>query len=224
MPYAGPASERYAYVLYPQEWPELTEAANLLAARYRRARRPEAALMVERAWSEARQQQMKLAVEMAAIATKELQASEKQTRVRPDTEGQGGPRLGHYLVAEPMPQQSLLPGAIGVANEELLDTHVPWWVTNEIGSTALVGRRIFGLFYGGDEDSPPNMDEFRVHPLFMPAPARAGGAMGIIQHGTPERRFIRRALPAINREWSLRFDAIKGQFEAEIARASAMMR
>lgn len=221
---APSAAGRYAYVLFPRDWTTLTAAISELAARYRRLKRPEAALIVERAWSAARAEQLALGREIAVLATDALRRSEKGTRVRPDTEGGGGPRLGDYLRADVMPHQDLLPGSVGVANEEELDAHVPWWTTNEIGSTTLIGRRIFGLFYGGDENAPPNMDQFREHPLFTPAPSAAGAGQGVIEHGIPARRFIRKALPEIDRAWHAGFDAIKARLVGELSRAAGTPR
>lgn len=214
----------YANVQFSRHWPDLTVALNELSSRYTRQDRPEAAAIVIRAWEEARRAQLLLAREMAAFATEELRRQERQTRVRPDTHGQGGPRLSDYLRADIMPGQDLLPGAVGVANYDELDKNVPWWVTNEVGSTTQVGRRIFGLFMGPDGAEPPDASASRVHPIFQPTPARAGGGPGLIQQGIPERRFIQRAVPVIDREWHMRFAAIKARLMEELRRAAVTLR
>src|SRR5437764_2094682 len=129
-----------------------------------------------------------------------LKRYEKDTRVRPDTLGGGGPRLGDFLTCSPIPQD-LGPGAVGINDEELLDNNVEWWITNEIGSTSLIGRKLFGVFYGGNAPpGPPDAAMSRQHALFAPgADADAGG--GVITHGIPAREFVRQAVPRIEEEW-----------------------
>lgn len=217
----------FAYYELVREWPELTIAVNELEGRLRRNGRPVAADLLVKGFAEFRASLIRLGRTMSALATETLRSEEKRTRVRPDTMGGGGPRLGDSLVAEPL-NEALIPGSIGVANEDVLDRNVPWWLTNEIGSTARVGGRLFGLFYGGGsgDEMPPSADAGarREHPLFTPAPAAAGGGPGLIQNPIPARYFIRDAVPKIAAAWKVQFDAAKSQMMAEMDRAIATMR
>lgn len=209
---------RYAYYELVQEWPELAVAVNQLESRLRAAGHVAASDILVRSFAEFRRELVALGRKSAAFASEELRRTERKTRVRPDTQGQGGPRLESFLVAEPL-NEGLIPGSIGVANEDVLDAHVPWWITNEIGSSARVGGRLFGLFYGGEGDAPPDPTAFREHPLFAPTPARGGGGPGVIENPIPARRFIEKSIPAINAEWKMLFEASKARMGAAIDRA-----
>jgi hypothetical protein len=201
-------------------WPELQIALNELEIRLRRFGRPDAAIILVNASRRLREELLTLEREMAVFATEELRKMERATRVRPDTQGGGGPRLGDSLVAEPL-GEPLLPGSVLVADTDLLDQNVPWWVTNEEGSSARVGGTIYGVFYDSGGFGPPDPSEFRVHPLFEAEPVGAPGAgRGVISNPIPERRFVKRAiLEVIAPEWQRRFRTIKAAFDLEMERA-----
>lgn len=189
------------------DYPETVIAANEMEKRLRSQGRNDAADMVILAMARLKSELQELGTTMAKRGTEILREIEQQTRVRPDTHGGGGKRLENYLVCEVL-VPSVLPGTIGINDEALLDANVRWWPTNEAGSSTQIGRSIFGLFYGDAGDAPPSQDEFREHPLFTPAPYAAGGGPGTIEHGIPERRFVRRATQEIEREWLAAFEAI----------------
>lgn len=211
---------RYELVL---DWPELVTAVSSLEKRLRAQGRPLAADTLLRGLFEFERELKAIGRKMAAFATEELRRRERDTRVRPDTQGGGGPRLGDYLVARPI-DENLIPGSIGVADEDLLDAEVPWWITNEIGSSARIGGRLFGAFFGGGDVAAPSRDEFRVHPLFEPGNFGAWGGSGVITEPIPARRFIAKAVPEIDRAWHAAIQAAKGRMNDEMTRALATYR
>lgn len=209
----------YAYYELVHSWPELILAINQLEIRLRGQKRPVGADILLRGLSVFRAELERLSVDMAAFATEALRKHEHDTRVRPDTLGQGGPRLGDNLLAEPL-LVGLVPGSIGVANETHLDGTVPWWITNEIGTSANVGRRLFGTFSEPGGESAPNGALFREHALFRPGAGPSSGA-GTIENPIPARRFIAAAVPEINAEWQSRFGAAKARFDVKMSEALA---
>jgi len=217
MAFAGAEWEKFSAHAWVIDWPDLVVATNALEIRLRRVGRQEAADMVIRAYARFVEQLKGLSATMSARGTEMLRKSERDSRVRPDTLGEGGKRLGHYLYAEPL-MPSLLPGAIGINDEEQLDNNVPWWITNEIGSDVQVGRRIFGLFFeaGGGGGYVPDAEMRQEHPIFAPAPAGAGGGPGTIEEPIPAKGFIRSAAGDIKREWLAGFVPLKDEFDAAI--------
>lgn len=204
---------RYAFYLYVKDLPELIAATNALEVKLRREGRPVAADRLLKAFGVLDVELEELSIKAAAKATELLRDSERHTRVRPDTQGGGGPRLEDSLDADPL---LVLPGSVGVANEDTLDGAVPWWITNEVGSSARLGGRLFGSFFGGGDSQPPDSSQFRVHPLFEPGAPESGAGVGIITNPIPARRFILGALPGIEAEWKSSFEAIKRKFDAEL--------
>ena len=225
MPQGRPLSATYSGFCFLAEWPEMVVALERLEARLRANDRPEAANLVLVAYGEFRDRMLLLGESMAKLGTVMLRTEEKDSRVRPDTQGQGGKRLENYLVVQPL-APTLLPGAIGINNEELLDNNVPWWVTNELGSSTQIGRKIFGLFYNPGEQGgePPDSTFDRQHALFTPAPPESGAGGAVLQHGIPARHFVERAGPKIEKEWLAGAMAIKAEFMAKLDVALATMR
>jgi hypothetical protein len=111
-----------------------------------------------------------------------------------------------------------MPGSIGVANENLLEREVPWWITNEVGSSARVGGTIFGTFYGEESAGPPDPSMFREHPLFEPGVNGSLAGPGIIENPIPARYFVRRAAEVIHRRWLEGATAAKLRFGTELTR------
>lgn len=218
-----PAGNDYAAYDLARGWPEMVVAIDGLEERLRAAGRPVAADMLLRAYGQMRDELLVLARDMSVLGTKILRESEKKTRVRGDTGGQGGEPLEKHLFVEPVEQQNLLPGSIGVANEATLDANVEWWWTNEEGYTGHVGRVLYGFFSGGGDDAPPSGEEFRQHPLFTPGYSPVSGG-GVITEPIPARRFIEKAIPLIDREWRAQFTAIKSRFDVAMARAMVTYR
>lgn len=205
---------KYAFYLFVKDLPELVVATNNLEVRLREQGRPIAADRLLRAFATLEEDLQALSIKAATKATDLLRESERSTRVRPDTQGLGGPRLEDSLEADPL---VVLPGSVGVANEELLDRVVPWWITNEVGSSARLGDKLFGSFFGdGGDSQPPDASQFREHPLFAPGPAESGAGVGVIRNPIPARRFILDSLPAIEAEWRAGFSVVKRRFDEEL--------
>lgn len=153
-----------------------------------------------------------MSANVAALGTEILRRHERDSRLRPDSLCEGGERLGDHLVCDP-----IFPlGSVGIANESELDAEVPWWATNEQGSSALVGRVLYGVFQPGGE--APDSGQFRQHPIFEPGPAK-GSPSGRIRNPIPARRFVEHAIPEIEALWLAEFRALKAAYAAEITAA-----
>jgi hypothetical protein len=205
--------DAFAYYLYARDLPELVAATAAAQAKLRVDGHAALADRVVKAYAELERDLEYLAASVSGAGTVKLVETERATKVRPDTLGAGGPRLEDSLVCDPIPE---FPGSVGVANEAVLDAHVPWWETNEIGSSARVGGHIFGTFYesGGGGGSPPG-GNFREHALFR---AEVGGSAGpgVIHRPIPERRFIEQSIPDIRAAWKSGFAAIKAKYNAQL--------
>jgi hypothetical protein len=223
MPTTTPNSQRFVTYTFVEDWPELSVAINELETRLRSSGRPLAADVLVRGYSTMRDELLLLGRDIALFGTKALRESEKKTRVRPDTLGGGGPRLGDALVAEAI-DQNIMPGAVGIADMDILDADVPWWLTNEIGSHGRVGGRLYGVFYGQDDAGPPEASQFREHPLFQAGNTSGLAGVGFIERPIPARYFIAKAVPVIDTEWRGTFAGIKQRFESELARAIVTLR
>lgn len=205
----------FAFYAYVKEWPDIIASVARTEPHLRRIGRPGAADMLVRAYGQLRDELEALGPEMAIAGTATLREMEKSTRVRPDTGGGGGPRLGDSLLVSQI-GGALMPGSIGVANLDVLEANVPWWITNEVGSSARVGGRLYGTFMGGGSgDAPPDRGMFREHALFESGKGPDAG-LGIIQHPIPARHFIERSVPLIDQKWRTKFEAIRGRFEAKL--------
>lgn len=153
-----------------------------------------------------------IAVDIAKVAHHEIVQEEVQTRVRPDTGGDGGPRLEDFLgESNPLPT---LPGSVGVNFEPVLEANVPWWWTNEEGYDGLIGHEVKGLFFdsGFTSGAAPNQGQFREHPLFRPM---GRGPKMTIQNPIPERRFVQHGYEAAAAAWHSRVAAARAKFDKE---------
>jgi hypothetical protein len=213
-------SEDYAYYLYARDLPALVQSVTLEEARLRRTH-PLLADRLLKAFGDLVGELKVLAAQISGAGSLKLQEKERDTRVRPDTQGGGGPRLEDSLKADPILE---LPGSVGIADEQLLDRNVPWWTTNEEGSSARLGGRLMGLFYSSDfaSGAAPDHSEFRVHPLFE-AGSFPDGGMGVIQRPIPARRFIQKAIPDVEAAWIAGFERVKGKFNSELADITAQI-
>lgn len=204
----------YASYAVVSKLPELQAAADAAETRLRAEGNAIGADKVLRAYIALRDGLIALADRMSVRGTEILRAKERESRVRPDTLGGGGPRLEDYLDVSPL---TAIPGSIGIADETTLDAHVPWWVTNEVGSSKNVGRVLFGAFLdaGGGGATPPDSGQFRQHPLFE-AGATENPGSGVIRNPIPARYFVRDAVAEITAEWHAGFSALVADYIAEV--------
>lgn len=207
----------YAYFCFVEDLPELLTATNMLEVRLRAAGNIVGADRVLKAYGVLKIGLQQLGAKMAAKGTEILKQKERSTRVRPDSLGAGGPRLGDYLHADELP---VVWGSIGVANETELDAEVPWWYTNEQGSSARVGGKLFGLFQPGD--ALASAGESRVHPIFEPWSGEGPASASTIVNPIPARRFIEHSIPEIVAQWRGGFELLKADFIGEVTAAQTM--
>lgn len=154
-----------------------------------------------------------ISVTFAKDAEETIKRTEEQSRVRDDTHGAGGPRLGDWIgQSHPFTD---VPGSVGVNYEPDLDANVPWWPTNEDGSSARVGDEVKGLFQPGN--APPSGAGFRDHPLFQ---AGRGPAMKI-QNPIPDRHFVEDGFREVEARWHGQVQAARRRFMVETDRVTA---
>jgi len=212
---------RYAFYDYVRELPELLTAVHRLVKTFEATGRPVAAGLIASAYGTLERELAEMAIRVAAKATDILREQERKTRVRPDTGGGGGARLGDSLIAEPV-GVGVLPGSVGVASMDELNKNVPWWITNEVGSTARVGGALYGFFEPGH--FAPDPTQGRQHPLFAPVGSADGGHLMVINNPIPARRFIEKSVPIIDAAWQGEFAAVKGRFDAALSKALVTFR
>lgn len=115
------------------------------------------------------------------------------TRKRPEAGAYSGARK---RLNEGVHSEALGEGAVGVGKIDDLDSVVgrdgrPFWRAQEEGTSANIGRFIYGTFEGpGVPISPPDSSQFRVHPVFTPGGGLAAGG-GYIRRPIPARHFLR---------------------------------
>lgn len=180
-----------------------------------------------------------IARHIAALATEEIQRAEADSRVRPDTGGDGGKRLEDYL-GESNPLD-VVPGSVGVNFEPPLYQNVPWWWTNEEGYSGHIGRVVHGYFYdsGFTNPSAPSGAQFREHALFRAEgpqqesgfrlddgeqyekPGRGARPAMVIKNPIPERRFVREGVRVAEAEWHARVRAARSRFDATVDKVFA---
>jgi hypothetical protein len=204
-------SDAYAYYIYAEELPELFGAVSREALILRREGHAALADRLLKGYAVLLEDLEYVAATVAGGGTVTLIESERKTQVRPPTLGAGGPQLEDFLQCDPL---EALPGSVGVANEDVLDAGVPWWPTNEEGSSARVGGTVFGSFFGagGGSGAAPDPGQFREHPIFKAGEGFSPGLM-TIENPIPARRFIRDAIPDIDAQWFRGFEAAKGKLE-----------
>lgn len=135
---------------------------------------------------------VKLAGKTASIETTALiRDLIEKSKKRPDRPSGGGLRLKDAVVCRALP--TVIPGGgVGVGDIAVLQAVVgkdrqPFWLTQEFGSSHLLGHEVFGFF-----ESPgrayPNPAEFRTHAIFNPS---AKGRRMTVNRPIPERAFMR---------------------------------
>lgn len=170
------------------------------------------ASQVRRAYLDLLEELKLIAVRIAALATDEIKHAEASSRVRPDTGGAGGARLGDWVgQSDPLIE---VEGSVGINDEDPLYHNVSWWWTNEEGYSGHIGRTIQGLFEPGG--SAPSGALFRVHPLFAPA---GRGPKGVIKNPIPARHFVRDGARAAEAKWHGEVRAAKRKFLARCDKA-----
>lgn len=209
---------KYAFMCYVRDLPEMVEMVAVTEARLRRGGRPAAADMLVRAYGQLRDDLLKLGKVVAEEGTKELRRQELATRVRP-LHAPHGNSLGDALECDLL-EPGLMPGSVGIANKEKLDQKVPWWTTNELGSSARIGGTpLFGYFTAGGADSPPDSNQFRQHALFEPATKGVKNpnvGRGEIKNPIPARRFIEKSVGPIDALWRTGVTTARARFESRL--------
>ena len=205
----------FTYYTYVKDYPETLQGVLRAEPHLRAIGRPNAADMLVRAYGDLRDDLRVLARDMGAFGTAELRKIEKQTRVRPQHIAPAKSLGGALFTRVVGPA---MPGAIGVADMDELNAEVPWWITNEVGSTKREGGTpLFGYFYGGAADAPPDSTQFREHSLFaVGSQGDPISGMGIISNPIPARRFIKKSIPLIQAEYEARYVPIKVRFRSRL--------
>ena len=198
--------DHYSAVLATVGFADLVDSAARLSSTLVADGAPAQASLVRQALMRLERDLHAIATRTAQTARQEIVRGEEATRVRPDTGGRGGDRLGDHIGAsDPLPT---VPGSVGINDEVYLESSpVFWWVLHEEGSSIHVGREVHGFFEPGH--AVPNRGEERVHPLF--APERDAPKM-VIENPIPERRFVQHAIPDIEDSWRTRVRAAKVKF------------
>ena len=209
----------YFWDLFVTDLPQLTIGYKKLVSLYNAQGNPAAARELELAFDNFRLELIALENEIAVKATELLVEEEKATRVRPDAEGESAPpHLKDHLVAEPY--GAVLWGTVGIGNEDILNRDVPWWETNEEGSSALVGRHaLIGVFQPGE--SKPDAELFRSHPIFEPRAKGEFRGSGMIRNPIPARHFIAKTVEKMIPVWKGKAEAIIHAYAEEVLAISA---
>lgn len=167
-----------------------------------------------------------IATETARTAHQAILDKEQESRVRPDTEGGGGPRMEDFIgESTAFPE---VPGTVLINDEALLEKNVPWWWTSEEGYSGFVGRKISGRFFdaGWTGASRPSQDAIREHPLFRgsmkPPGSNAKGA--VIKNAIPQREFVLRGYREAEDTWHGAVRAARHRFDQRVRKASALAR
>lgn len=178
--------------------------------------RPNQASLVRRAVAALEQDLKQVAHRTASLAHTEIKSHEVGSRVRPDTGGGGGPRLGDYIGTSNALEA--VPGSVGVNHEPTLeDADVGWWWTNEEGYSGHIGRTFIGAFDG----TRPDPGQSRQHALLTIGKGVKGSGKGTIRNPIPERRFVRDGAGVAEVQWHGEVRAAKAKFMVEVRAAMA---
>jgi hypothetical protein len=196
---------------------------------------------IRRAYTEYERSLTEIAKRISVIAEREIKAKERSSRVRPDTRGDGGPRLNKGVGKSRA--ITAIPGTVGVNDHEWAVSHgVDWWWTNEVGYSGHIGRVVHGFFYdaGWSGRARPDPSRSREHPLFRPegfqrasgyrqldsggAALRKrarkrpkGGRPGmLIANPIPARHFVREGALTAERHWHTEVERARQRFLRQI--------
>jgi hypothetical protein len=126
--------------------------------------RPAQASEARRAIIEHRDELQTIAQQIAVMGEREIREAEESSRVRPDTGGGGGPRLGDFIGKSHAIPRSL--GSVGMNDESVLEQGgVGWWWTNEEGYSGHIGRTFIGAFDGTRPERGGQVAEAEWHRL-----------------------------------------------------------
>lgn len=226
----------FSVVLPVKSLPALERATIGLVATLEADGTPAQAQVVRAAYVRLLDELKTIARTTAAEAQKFIVEEEVKSRVRPDTGGDGGPRMEDFLgVSQPL---DAVEGSVGINDESVLNADVPWWWTNEEGYSGHVGRVVHGFFYeqGFTGRAHPDPGQSREHPLFRAEGPQSGRRQGgklspvkqpkgtrpgmLIQNPIPERRFVRRGAGRAEAAWHARVDKARARFLREVERAN----
>lgn len=204
----------------PYTYPLINDGADAVILRVARIERklvadkqPEHASQVRQAIIDHRNELNAIAREIAQLARQEIQDAEASSRVRPDTGGGGGPRLGDFIGASTPIPRSL--GSVGINDEDELSRNgVEWWKTNEYGYGGHIGRQFIGAFDG----TRPDPSRSREHALLSVGKG-PGTGKGTIRQPIPERRFVLKGGQAAEAQWHARVRASRLRMVQRVERA-----
>lgn len=167
--------------------------------------------LIEKAYAEWQRELQTLATVTAARATAHIQERIQATAVRPGTGND--PHLINLIVSRPVTTLGFITGQVGVADEQELDRAVnpygpqygPYWKAQEYGNPGLVGRQLFGAFYGAGGSPPgylPSSTGGNKDPIFI-TKAQGASPVGrmIVKRAPQARHFIRDGANLALIEW-----------------------
>lgn len=157
---------------------------------------------------------------IAGKAREYIVEEERSTRVRPDTQGAGGPRLEDFIgISEPVPE---VEGSVAINDEHILADNVSWWWTNEEGYYGFVDEERQGFFFnpGSGSGFIPSSQMSREHAIFRPYGGKAPTM--VIHNPIPERRFVLHGYDRVAGEWHAMVREAKAEFVAALRRANIL--
>lgn len=241
------AFEQYTLLFVVRGHARLTEAAAAAESRIltdqgrSRGERQRDSSRIRRAFNEYERELGDIAKGIAVIAEREIKAKERSTRVRPDTRGDGGPRMNKGIGKSRAIRA--IPGTVGVNDHDWAVTRgVDWWWTNETGYSGHIGRVVHGFFYdaGWSGRSRPDAGRSREHPLFRPEGfqrasgyrqvdssgaafhkrrrkrAKGGRPGMLIANPIPGRHFVRDGALTAERRWHTEVERARQRFLRQI--------
>lgn len=220
---------------------ELFRTAAQVEAVYQRLGRPSPVAHVHRAllreYARFNQQLDAVAASTAIDATQAIKDRLEATKRRPDNALQKH-HLRDMIVCRPLRAGKLATGAVGIAELRQLEratnpfdpSGFAYWVVQEEGTTANVGRELRGLFYdagitGPRRPTPGYTGTPDAQPIFISGSkggTRTGavGGKGVIRQPIRARHFIRDGAAAAERRHAL---GVRGVEVATIANVNAIL-
>jgi hypothetical protein len=212
----GPgAADVYSIIFRVEGLGKLYTSTAALALDLQRKGYPTYAQLVNKALRSLEVDLRVVAHNISLAAQRAIVDAEESSRVRPDTHGEGGPRLQEYIGrSDPLPA---VPGSVGINNEEFLaNSPVHWWWTQEEGYTGHKGREVKGFFHdpGFTNMSAPSPFKSGQHPLFTPT--GGSGRTMHIEEAIVERRFVLRGSSDVADDWHRGVRSARERFDREI--------